>query len=458
MLIIIIINANKSEASSKYFGLEIENYKSGKEISGDMIADRAKYIFDYMRKSGDFVYQSSNGQPVASGWIKGPCADIQSGMYSGKGHAISCDRLAASVLWSYGFTDQWIGGFMCNWGGTPGIPFEKANLDYYLTHHGFEKSTNTSDIKRGSIVTVKGGGHCFIVESWNGKTLKRYDTGNDSRIRNEAYPIVTRGIPYNLNMGIAIYNASGTSEDLYKVIFNYDYYVKRYPRIKEKFKDDKQKALEYFLNTGIKKGQVASPVFDINYYINHNSDLKEKFGNDLEKYYKHFEEQGMKEGRRASEEFKVYDYRDLNPKLKEKFGNNLPKYYIHYVEVGWKKGLKAVKQPIIYLTPKVEKVESYGESLDDVIENAESFIKLGNSKITQSNIQNFSQIIYNILLSIGIVVSVITGSLIGIKLMTSGVSEKAETQKLIVPYIIGCVVVFGGFSIWKIAVTILQNI
>ena len=60
-------------------------------------------------------------------------------------------------------------------------------------------------------------------------------------------------------------------------------------RIKEKFKDDKQKALEYFLNTGIEKGQVASPVFDINYYINHNSDLKEKFGNDLEKYYKHFE-------------------------------------------------------------------------------------------------------------------------------------------------------------------------
>ena len=49
------------------------------------------------------------------------------------------------------------------------------------------------------------------------------------------------------------------------------------------------------------------------------------------------------------------------------------------------------------------------------------------------------------------------GGIIGIKLMISSASEKAEAKKLLVPYVVGCVVVFGGFGIWKLVVTILQG-
>ena len=71
--------------------------------------------------------------------------------------------------------------------------------------------------------------------------------------------------------------------------------------------------------------------------------------------------------------------------------------------------------------------------------------------------QNFSKTIYNILFTVGVFVAVIMGGIIGIKLMVSSASEKADVKKLLVPYVVGCVVVFGGFGIWKLVVTILQG-
>ena len=37
------------------------------------------------------------------------------------------------------------------------------------------------------------------------------------------------------------------------------------------------------------------------------------------------------------------------------------------------------------------------------------------------------------------------------------IEEKAEIKTMLIPYIIGCVVVFGAFTIWKIVVDILQS-
>ncbi len=42
--------------------------------------------------------------------------------------------------------------------------------------------------------------------------------------------------------------------------------------------------------------------------------------------------------------------------------------------------------------------------------------------------------------------------------MMEGAEGKAEVQKALVPYVIGCVVIFGAFAIWKIVVTVLQGL
>ena len=92
-----------------------------------------------------------------------------------------------------------------------------------------------------------------------------------------------------------------------------------------------------------------------------------------------------------------------------------------------------------------------------MINDEDTFINTGTAQYNQESMQNFSKTIYNILFTVGVFVAVIMGGIIGIKLMVSSASEKADVKKLLVPYVVGCVVVFGGFGIWKLVVTILQG-
>ena len=114
--------------------------------------------------------------------------------------------------------------------------------------------------------------------------------------------------------------------------------------------------------------------------------------------------------------------------------------------------------PIYQYPQKTSQNDNSEESLEDVIADGDAFLEKGNININQTALQNFSKTMYNILLAIGVVVAVIIGALIGLKLMTASVEEKAEAKKLIIPYIVGCFIVFGGFGIWKIVITILQGI
>lgn len=103
-------------------------------------------------------------------------------------------------------------------------------------------------------------------------------------------------------------------------------------------------------------------------------------------------------------------------------------------------------------------VSNSEQSLEDMMSDANDFINKGAVNIDQGTLSNFSKTMYNILLAVGVVVAVIIGAIIGLKLMTSSIEEKAEAKKLLVPYVVGCVMVFGGFAIWRLVVTILQSI
>ena len=99
-------------------------------------------------------------------------------------------------------------------------------------------------------------------------------------------------------------------------------------------------------------------------------------------------------------------------------------------------------------------------SLSDVISGGDSFIqagKDGSAKIDKGSLQNASSSIYNILLICGVIIAVLIGSIMGIKFMIGSVEEKAEIKAALVPFVIGCIVVFGAFGIWKIVVTIGNN-
>ena len=112
---------------------------------------------------------------------------------------------------------------------------------------------------------------------------------------------------------------------------------------------------------------------------------------------------------------------------------------------------------IIYKQPKKEDSANAGKSLDDSINDAENFIQGGEVKYG-NGLADVSNTIYNILLTVGVIVAVLVGAVIGIKLMVSGIEGKVEAKQLLVPYVVGCVMIFGGFGIWKLIVTILQKV
>lgn len=78
--------------------------------------------------------------------------------------------------------------------------------------------------------------------------------------------------------------------------------------------------------------------------------------------------------------------------------------------------------------------------------------------IKDSEIQSTASIIFNALLAIGIVLTVIIGGVLGIKLMMASAEDKAKIKEAFIPYILGCVVIFGAFGIWKLVVSILNNL
>lgn len=119
------------------------------------------------------------------------------------------------------------------------------------------------------------------------------------------------------------------------------------------------------------------------------------------------------------------------------------------------------KDSPIYRNPSLADTDRKNlNSIDDLLNNSESFINksTNKSKISEESIQSFSKNFYSILMTIAIAISVLIGGILGIKIMISSSEEKAQYKELLVPYVIGCIVVFGAFGIWKFVVNILQNL
>ena len=72
-----------------------------------------------------------------------------------------------------------------------------------------------------------------------------------------------------------------------------------------------------------------------------------------------------------------------------------------------------------------------------------------------TSLKGFSDTIYNILLTLGVIVAVVFAIILGIQYVMAAAEDKAQIKEAMIPFIIGCIVVFGAFAIWKALVTIL---
>lgn len=99
--------------------------------------------------------------------------------------------------------------------------------------------------------------------------------------------------------------------------------------------------------------------------------------------------------------------------------------------------------------------------LTDILHAGQNFIDEGKSQdsvINPGQLRDSSNSIYNILLGIGVILSVLVGAMLGIKIMWGSIEQQTKAKEALMPYVIGCVVIFGAFGIWKLAVTIFSQI
>ena len=99
------------------------------------------------------------------------------------------------------------------------------------------------------------------------------------------------------------------------------------------------------------------------------------------------------------------------------------------------------------------------QSIDEVMSSANDFLKNAdtNNTISQENVQKTIDLIYNILLAIGLVVAVVAGVILGIEFMVSSADGQAQVKEKLIPYAVGCVIIFGAFGIWKLVMVLLKT-
>lgn len=111
-----------------------------------------------------------------------------------------------------------------------------------------------------------------------------------------------------------------------------------------------------------------------------------------------------------------------------------------------------------------EKTESQGSFSGDIFSQADNFIRNGKDEtqekaaIDEKKLKDAFSNIFNIAVSIGTVLTVIIGGILGIKFMIASAEDKAKIKEMMIPYVVGCIVIFGAFTIWKFIVNILNQI
>ena len=184
----------------------------------------------------------------------------------------------------------------------------------------------------------------------------------------------------------------------YSAVYDYDYYVERYPDIKTAYGRNYLAVLKHFVTYGMKEGRQGCAEFNVTYYKNRYVDLRNAYGAELKNYYlhyinngkkegrdgknysaligyvtkmngidysavynytyyinaysdikkvygsddvavlRHFVNHGMKEGRQGISTFNVTSYAYQYYDLRKVYKNDLTKYYLHYINHGKKEG------------------------------------------------------------------------------------------------------------------------
>ena len=124
--------------------------------------------------------------------------------------------------------------------------------------------------------------------------------------------------------------------------------------------------------------------------------------------------------------------------------------------------IKIILLMLIIQTIYTSKTEAL--SLDGIFKAGDNFINEGKTESQKNEAINYEEFrlttnnIGSVLTTLGIVLAVIIGGILGIEIMWGSIEQQVKAKEMIMPYVVGCIVIFGAFGIWKLAVTIFSQL
>lgn len=100
----------------------------------------------------------------------------------------------------------------------------------------------------------------------------------------------------------------------------------------------------------------------------------------------------------------------------------------------------------------------------EIVNSGKIFLKDGekealkNSNVSDAETSEIMSILYNSLLTLGVIITVAIGGALGVKFMTSSAEDKAKVKESMIPYVVGSAVIFGALIIWKICIDIFSQL
>lgn len=95
-----------------------------------------------------------------------------------------------------------------------------------------------------------------------------------------------------------------------------------------------------------------------------------------------------------------------------------------------------------------------------IIGGADNFLQQGENDYFNTfdtgKMKQTSDLMYNVLLAIGTCIAVIIAAVLGVQFITGSVEQKVKVKESLIPFVVGCVVLFGAFGIWRLVIILFK--
>lgn len=106
-------------------------------------------------------------------------------------------------------------------------------------------------------------------------------------------------------------------------------------------------------------------------------------------------------------------------------------------------------QPRAYAADLTEWITDAKEFSSGEVEQDENMVTMDKSKL-----EDVSHFVSGLLLGISIVVAVITTAVLGLSFIVETAEGKAKVKEALIPLVVGMVISFGAFTIWRFVIGI----